>query len=167
MACFKTLFTVFLILILGCKKHNNSSEFHFVSLTNVASRAIQDNLEELEITLNFDLAPGYHIQPEALKESDFISTRFTVLDSTSVKVSNIRFIYDTKYWTFDEETYFEVISKSFAIVFKLDRVSNSKTADTIEAVLRYQACDDRKCYFPRELNIMIPLSAESKEKTIF
>ncbi len=111
----------------------------------------------IKLKLNFTIDSGYHIQPDTVTNSNFIATHFSIEDSETYDVTAVKFDYKPKRWTLDSTTYFKVISENFSIWLTIAPHKASPKSSTTNAILYYQACDAKKCYFPRSLTIPISL----------
>ena len=113
----------------------------------------------LQIALEFTIDPGYHIQPEQLKGSNFIATAFHLEASDFYSIKDIHFHYRKTQWSFDNIEYFDVISGSFTVLVDLSFSRQTIwNLSYLDAALFYQACDDRQCFFPRELLCTVALN---------
>ena len=156
MKSFKFIWILCILIPYACKKEGQKDN-HFVSLQNITYNTFQDP-SLINIQLNFNIQGGYHIQPDKPSEADFIATDFTIQYPINIKIKDVTFNYSPKLWSLDEHTFFKVISNEFSVTISIENAQNFDTIKKLEGVLYYQACDDKKCFFPRKLPISVNLN---------
>lgn len=129
----------------------------FVVLKNEET-TISSNKDYTEVILLFTIKPGYHIQSNKEVPENIIPTSIYFETSQSYTISLQELIvpvYDTVVL---DETPHMVISDEFQAKVHL-KALNSETSGSnlLKGILTYQACDDKKCYFPRELKFDISI----------
>ncbi len=127
----------------------------FVVLKNEET-TISSNKDYTEVILLFTIKPGYHIQSNEEVPENIIPTSITFETSQSYRISLQELIvpvYDTVVL---DETPHMVISDEFQVKVHLRSLNaESSGSNLLKGILTYQACDDKKCYFPRELKFEI------------
>ena len=99
---------------------------------------------QAEVTLVFGIEPGYHIQDVQNVDQGLIPTKVIWYDPTLVKSHRFEIpFYETVTLGKDMQT---VISNWFKITVRLDLAN----LEELTGHVYYQACDDKRCFFPRE-----------------
>lgn len=129
----------------------------FVALDNDLTQ-ININETYTEVIISFSIEPGYHIQSDQDVPENIIPTSMIFEPSNAFSISLQELLipaYDTIYL---DKIPHEVISHEFQAKVHLSPLNSKKlSSETLKGVLTYQACDDRKCYFPRDLKFEIGL----------
>lgn len=148
MSFFKQILITFLFLQL---------QTDFVALDNDLTE-ININDAYTEVIISFSIEPGYHIQSDKDVPENIIPTSITFEPSNAFSISLQQLLvpaYDTVYL---DKIPHEVISNEFQAKVHLRPLDSKKIcSETLKGVLTYQACDNRKCYFPRDLKFEIAL----------
>ena len=131
---------------------------HFVTFENSKIIVESSDKTNIEVELIFNIKPGYHIQSEIDKSTNLIATEFSIEEQLGdFELLNQVFEYEGEILTLEDET-FNVISNTFKINMKLNlNLEDRQRIKNIKGVLFYQTCDDKKCYFPRILEVEIPI----------
>ena len=107
---------------------------------------------QAEVTLVFGIEPGYHIQDVVNVDQNLIPTEVIYYSPAQVKSHRFEIpFYETVTLGKDSHT---VISNWFKIEVRLD-LNHSKD---LTGHVYYQACDDKRCFFPREAGFSVSLS---------
>lgn len=135
-----------------CVTFSALGQIHFVQFEQDRLQ-FEHQFSTNKVLLHFEIAPGYHIQDHENVSDNLIPTEIRIAKPQGISVEHINFkIRSYESLQLGNETH-RVISGSFII-----EVEYKKDNSTIlEATLLYQACDDIKCFFPRELSFVVPL----------
>ncbi|PTX45149.1 disulfide bond corrector protein DsbC [Christiangramia gaetbulicola] len=148
MSFFKQILITFLFLQL---------QTDFVALDNDLTE-ININDAYTEVIISFSIEPGYHIQSDKDVPENIIPSSIIFEPSSAFSISLQQLLvpaYDTIYL---DKIPHEVISHEFQAKVQLRPLDSKKlTTEKLKGVLTYQACDNRKCYFPRDLKFEIAL----------
>lgn len=131
-----------------------SSRAPSVSVAPVTPVAAQRG-KQTKVTLNFRVAPGFHINSNAPKDEFLIPTALKMDLPTDIVLGRIEYPegQDVSF-PFSPESKLNVYSGDFTInlmVHPLTSVVPGKYA--MHGVLRYQACDNAQCFPPKTLAV--------------
>lgn len=139
-------FSLILIFLLGS---NTSDERHFVQLIKNKVE-VKKEAHTTTVWLPFEIQEGFHIQPVQTLNVNMIATKIEFdEDYSEIKAS---FIADNETIRMGQD-FVDVISNTFTIKITF----KSSEGTSFNGRLFYQACDNRKCYFPRTLTFEIQL----------
>ena len=114
--------------------------------------------EKIEVDLFFSIEPGYHIQAYDEVPDHIIPTTISFTNSDQnykLKSEFVIHVYDT---IILDKTPLRVISDEFQVKVFLEPLNlNSEASKLLKGSLNYQACDDRQCFFPREVKFEVSL----------
>jgi hypothetical protein len=118
-----------------------------------AQLEVVSGLQEIEI--QFEVEKGYHIQSNAPLNDNLIPTELIIECSRGVRVVGVIFP-DPHAMTLDgTEDKMEVFDGKFSLRLILDFFADQQM--NLPGRLCYQACDERKCYFPRCLDFTLSI----------
>jgi len=107
------------------------------------------------VTLNFRVAPGYHINSNAPKSEFLIPTALKISAPTDIAITKLTYpVGKEMTFPFSPDEPLNVYTGDFAVtmtVRPLHTVQAGKYA--IHGDLKYQACDNAACYPPKQLPI--------------
>jgi DsbC/DsbD-like thiol-disulfide interchange protein len=110
------------------------------------------------LELHFRVTDGFHVNSHTPKSELLIPTQITLQPVSGVKQEAAEYPAGTSYsFSFDPTEKLDVYSGAFTV--KLPVVAESG-AHTIDAALRYQACDHAACYPPKTLPVQITFTAK-------
>jgi thiol:disulfide interchange protein len=113
--------------------------------------------KQVDLVLRFQIVPGYHINSHTPKSKFLIPTALTLQPATGVKHGPPEFPAGQLYsFAFDPADKVDVYAGSFTV--KLPVVATAGE-HTIDATLKYQACDNASCYPPKTLAVKILFTA--------
>lgn len=148
MSFFKQILITFLFLQL---------QTDFVALDNDLTE-ININDAYTEVIISFSIEPGYHIQSDKDVPENIIPTSITFEPSSAFTISLQELLIPAYNTIYLNKIPHEVISDEFQAKVHLRLLDSKKlSSETLKGVLTYQACDNRKCYFPRDLKFEIAL----------
>ena len=112
------------------------------------------------ITMQFRVAPGYHINSNRPKSELLIPTVVSLSVPTNVSVAGINYpAAEDLTFPFSPDEKLSVYTGDFAVTAKVIAAKAiSKGTYRVHGMLRYQACDNRACYPPTT----IPLTFDVK-----
>jgi DsbC/DsbD-like thiol-disulfide interchange protein len=105
------------------------------------------------------IADGYHVNANPPSEPALKPTEVEIAPSNGIASHKATYpTAITKKFPFSEKP-LAVYEKQAIIRVKLKAAGNAaKGMQTINGVIRYQACDDEVCYPPTKLDLMIPIN---------
>jgi DsbC/DsbD-like thiol-disulfide interchange protein len=110
------------------------------------------------LELHFRVVDGFHVNSHTPKSELLIPTRITLQPATGVKQETVEYPAGTSYsFSFDPSEKLDVYSGDFTV--KLPVIAEAG-AHTMDAALRYQACDHAACYPPKTLPVQIIFTAK-------
>lgn len=154
------LINLFLFMAFG---KNFSSEIQLVTVTDfvkvIPSRDWHFSPGEKKIfTIVFAIEHGYHIQANQPIDENLIPTQITVFPHEGITVHEPNYPNPVPFHLKNDESKMLVYHGNMKIRLPIStRVDVKRGNHQITGVLKYQACDSVKCYFPRELPFNIIL----------
>ncbi len=105
---------------------------------------------------------GYHIQANPVLDPALIPITLTIESHAALEVGAPRYPAPKRFRLRGTEEDLLVLDGRFAIEFPVRATAAAGEAKLVGR-LRYQACDDDRCLFPRTLSIDIPARIDSSE----
>ncbi len=128
-----------------------------VSFAGPPQQAIRANAQ-VEVPLHFSIPEGFHINSHTPRQPELIATRLATVAQGGITVRAVDFPPGEDYaFAFDPKTKLSVYSGEFTITAHLRTTPGEHV---LNAVLHYQACDNRTCYPPRDLPVSVKLTAQ-------
>ncbi len=113
--------------------------------------------KQVDLELRFQVVPGYHINSHTPKSKFLIPTTLTLHPATGVRPGTPEFPAGQLYsFAFDPSEKVDVYAGSFTV--KLPAMATAGE-HTIDATLKYQACNNASCYPPKTLPVKILFTA--------
>ena len=110
------------------------------------------------LELHFRVLPGYHVNSHTPTESYLIRTELTVPSAAGAKSGEPTYPAGQPYtFSFDPKNKLSVYAGDFIV--KLP-VTATPGAHSIDASLRYQACNNASCFAPKNLPVKIDFTAK-------
>ena len=137
--------------------HFFSSQLEFVKFEN--ERVQINSIEgKIEVELFFSIEPGYHIQAYEKVPDNIIPTTISFTNSDEYQNLKSEFVIQAYDTIILDKTRLKVISDGFQVKVLLKPLNTSSEASrSLKGSLKYQACDNRQCFFPREVNFEVSL----------
>jgi DsbC/DsbD-like thiol-disulfide interchange protein len=115
------------------------------------------------LRLKVQVKEGFHIQGNILKDESLVPTTLTLSHPDGIETGAAVFPPAKEFLLQGTEDPLDVYDGSFEIVVPLKATpSLQKGSYTLQAALRYQACDVRTCFFPKTKEFYIPLQVQKK-----
>jgi len=114
------------------------------------------NQEIITVTIPFNIQEYYHIQSEKVADNNFIPTEIHFENPEGFKVLGYKFSKVQRDKLVLDELECEVLSGRLEVAIQLEKMSAKPLH--LKGHLYYQACDDRQCFYPRNLYFNIKLS---------
>jgi len=114
--------------------------------------------KQVALELRFQVVQGFHINSRTPKSKFLIPTTLSLQPATGVKPGPPEFPAGQLYsFAFDPTEKVDVYAGSFTV--KLPVVATAGE-HTIDATLKYQACDNASCYPPKTLPVKVLFTAK-------
>lgn len=139
--CFVSLFSI--------------QEKHFVDFKTDEVK-ISKSQEYITITLPFEILENFHIQSEKTEDNNFIPTEIHFEDSEGYKILGFEFSKAERENLILGDLKCEVLSNILEVTLKLKKTTVNKPL-FLKGHLYYQACDDRQCFYPRNLRFELKM----------
>lgn len=137
-----------------------------VSMAPIGAVAAQRG-KQTKVTLNFRVAPGFHINSNAPKDEFLIPTALKMDLPTDIVLGKIEYPQGQDVsFPFSPESKLNVYTGDFTInlmVHPLTSVVPGKYA--MHGVLRYQACDNAQCFPPKTLPVSFDVKVVKEPST--
>ncbi len=110
------------------------------------------------LELRFQIVPGFHINSHTPKSQLLIPTTLTLQPADGVKPGALVYPAGVPYsFAFDPAGKLDVYASAFIVRLPVVATAGEHTLD---ATLRYQACDNASCYPPKTLPVRIVFTAK-------
>jgi DsbC/DsbD-like thiol-disulfide interchange protein len=110
------------------------------------------------LELHFRVMDGFHVNSHTPKSDLLIPTRIELQPATGVTAEAVEYPAGTSYsFSFDPTEKLDVYTGAFTV--KLPVVAEAGT-HTVDATLKYQACDKAACYPPKSLPVQVIFTAK-------
>lgn len=114
--------------------------------------------EQQHISLTFLIKAGYHIQANRVKDENLIPTTLSMDASDTLILGNPIFPEAVEFSMKGKEEALHVYSDVLEIQVPIKTVKFVEKGEfPIHGKLHYQACDETKCYFPRDLDFIMKI----------
>jgi len=114
--------------------------------------------KQADLEVRFQIVPGFHINSHTPKSQLLIPTVLTLEPANGVKSGALVYPAGKLYsFSFDPSDKLDVYAGNFTVQLP---VVASPGEHTLNATLRYQACDNASCYPPRTLPVKIVFTAK-------
>lgn len=157
----KALFSILIVLfsmsaVASLPKYVSAEKMKEVSLTQGSTTVID---------LAFLVVKGFHIQANPASEPRLIATALTIVDSDSIKADTAVYPPGKPFRLKGSNADIATFEGRFVIkVPIIVRATATPGKASLGAQLRYQACNEKNCFFPTTLNFAIPLEIVQSEK---
>jgi hypothetical protein len=119
---------------------------------------ISSEKELVTVVLPFEILEDYHIQSEEIGDGNFIATEIHFDNLEGFKILGYQFSKVNRENLVLGQLKCEVLSNQMEITLRLEKTSISKKSLNLKGHLYYQACDDRQCFYPRNLQFSLKQS---------
>lgn len=113
---------------------------------------------QLEVSLNFSITPGWHVNSNAPSDPNLIATSLTLQAPDGVSIAAIDYPEAHEFEPKFQVEPLLVYSEQFTInvTFRVD-TAVAPGDYTVPGVLNYQPCNDEVCSFPGKVEVSIPV----------
>jgi hypothetical protein len=127
---------------------------HFVELIEPHEITLAQGEKHI-VSLNFLIKEGFHIQADKVRDKNFIPTVLTFEDRDDIHLGDPVFPKADEFHMEGAEEPMVVFGQELEIQVPITVLDFKKDIIPLEGKLYYQACDEKKCYFPRDLNFKL------------
>ena len=151
---------LWLILFLSLNASVLAQETAFVQLKGSPEFTLTSG-EEKYIPLSFIINEGYHIQANQVKDENLIPSAISFQVSDELILGDPVFPQAVEFRMKGTEEVMDVYSDVLEINVPVRMLNPvEKGVLLVKGKLYYQACDDAKCYYPRDLDFTIKINIE-------
>ncbi len=134
-----------------------AQETEFVSIEPLKEIAVKPG-EKKTMQLYFKVREGYHIQADSRHVKELIPTVLSFTDVEGIRIENIKYPDPKMFYMEGVQDPLPVFGGEVLIPVSIEASKAvSKNTYTIKGELAYQACDAKKCFFPRKLPFEVPV----------
>lgn len=134
-----------------------AQETEFVSIEPLNETLLKPG-EKKMLELNFTVLEGYHIQADSRHVKDLIPTALSFTDVEDIRIENIKYPDPKMFYMEGVQDPLPVFGGEVLVSVSIEASKAvPKNTYTIKGELTYQACDAKKCYFPRKLPFKVPV----------
>ena len=109
-------------------------------------------------TVNIMIKEGYHIQSNKVDDEYIIPTKLDVIDNEFIQLIEIVYPEGKDFNLVGSDMILNVFDGEFEIKIKLRIDSQDVLGEyQLDAILHYQACDDKSCFAPKSIEFVIPV----------
>ena len=130
---------------------------HFVAFKSDEVK-ISTNQELITVSLPFEILENYHIHTEKIEENNFIPTEIHFDEPDGFIIVSVQFSKVHRETLMLGELKCEVLSDDLEVTIQLTKNTHSTSNLILKGYLYYQACDDRQCFYPRNLHFEVTKS---------
>ena len=116
--------------------------------------------KEEHLTLSFLVKEGFHIQANQVKDENLIPTALYLSGPDQLLIGEPVYPAAAEFHMRGAEESLLVFGDELKITIPIQINEPAKKTYFLNGKLHYQACDDRKCFFPRDLPFVIKINVE-------
>ncbi|MDH4069626.1 MAG: protein-disulfide reductase DsbD N-terminal domain-containing protein [Ignavibacteria bacterium] len=144
-------------LLIGPSAVQQASDFVELTIPRVTVQPGDSSM----IVIGVRVKQGYHIQAEEPEDEYLIPTRLEIDPAQGMRVSRPEI--PPGHTVLLSGTPWNVLDGSFEMRVVVHAANVSPSPDEfLRATLRFQACDDKRCFAPESLDFVIPLMMQTK-----
>lgn len=113
--------------------------------------------ERMEVLINFEITEGYHIQEAAPRDASLVPTKLTLDLPDGWIILGTEFPEPERLILEGNVDTLMVYSGTMPVRLFLETTGAPSMEAIVTARLNYQACDHRKCFYPREFEFSLEL----------
>ena len=128
------------------------------------AESIVYNGESNRIEIEVSVKEGYHIQANEVNDEALIPTTLQIENNAFLVISKQEFPPGKQFKLEGADNLLDVYDGEFRIKLFLEPVQPAaESKHVLKARLRYQACDSKRCLFPRTIDFLIPVEVKSRK----
>jgi thiol:disulfide interchange protein DsbD len=121
---------------------------------------------QIEIPIAIKVAPGLHVQANPASRPELIPLSIKIDDARGLKVGRPLYPAGRAYRIEGSEDAISVYEGSFDVGLPVDVPSDASMGNRVlKGSIRFQACDDRRCYPPTVIAFAQTVVVEAHDKT--
>jgi len=150
-----SLITVLVSLLLSGEGEHPSPDIVQVTAPRMSAVSGSVATAKLKVTVR----EGYHIQAASVKEDYLIPTVLTLPDDANFRTESVEFPSGRPLLFDGVEEPWSVLEGTFEIIvtFRIAPVTPGAATARWSGVLRYQACDEKRCFPPVSVEFDLPV----------
>jgi hypothetical protein len=145
------------IIVFCCVSLFAFQDKHFVDFKDDEVK-ISSKGEYLTVVLTFEILENFHIQSEKIEDNNFIPTEIHFDDPDGFKIASYQLSKVNREIIMLDKLKCEVLSNDLEFTIRLIRKISTNENINLKGYLYYQACDDRQCFYPRNLPFNVKLT---------
>ncbi len=137
-----------------------AQETEFVSLRPLKEIVVKPG-EKKSMELYFKVREGYHIQADSQHVKELIPTALSFAKVEGIRMENMKYPDPKMFYMEGVQDPLPVFGGEVLISVSIQATKAvPKNTYTLKGELAYQACDAKKCYFPRSLSFTVPVQVQ-------
>jgi DsbC/DsbD-like thiol-disulfide interchange protein len=153
MNCCRRLKILFLILLVSYSLRAQQTDF--LKLISGSAVTIDENTSHLRLI--FEIEPGLHIQTDQPDTDMVIPTRIKLKLPGELAMQAPRFPQPETMYLEGSDQPLQVFSGRFEVAVPIKHLEPPQGPNLIAGTIYYQACNNKRCFYPRELAFEISL----------
>lgn len=154
------IIALWLILLLNLNMLVVEQETAFVQLNREPEFSISPGGDQ-QVQLSFLIREGYHIQANQVRDENLIPSELSFEATDGLILGDPHFPEAVEFSMKGTEETMDVFSDTLEVRLPVSPLEQTgKGLFLIKGRLHYQACDDAKCYYPRDLNFTMRINIE-------
>lgn len=130
---------------------------HFVDFKDDEVK-ISSKGEYLTVVLPFEILENFHIQSEKIENNNFIPTEIHFDEPNGYNILGYEFSKVKRDQLVLDQLKCEVLSGQLEVTVHLEKTTKANKSPDFMGYLYYQACDDMRCFYPRNLPFNVKLT---------
>ena len=116
------------------------------------------------VEIGVNVKEGYHIQANSVNDESLIPTTLEIETNEFLTISKKEFPPSKQFKLEGTDSFLNVYDGKFQVKLFLDPDKNVPEGKYVLAArLHYQACDSKRCLFPRIVDFSIPIEVKAKK----
>lgn len=154
----KTLFLLAFIPCFVLAKPKNEPEYLKISKVKAAAVLLNGKAGDAIITATVGI--GLHVQANPASQPNLVATQLTLDGNDSFEVGPVVYPPSKPYRLQNSDRDLQTYDGTFEIKVPLKAIPTKAKIgkNEINAKLRYQACNDKICFFPTSAKLVIPIT---------
>ena len=151
-----SLFTVLIVPILFAEA---IPEKEYLKVTQVKGASVLVTGKSGEAVITSTIVPGFHVQANPVSQPTQIPTQLTFESNDAFEIGVVQYPEGKKYKQKDSDRELLTYEGAFEIKVPIKAVPGKANLGKNELVakLRYQACDEKICFFPNSVRVVVPV----------
>ena len=148
---------LFVLHLISCEPANKPIAGHLVQLKRKPAIFVKPGKTKI-LYLKFQVANSFHILANQGNEDQFLATQLKMKSSSNITTTQTKFPTPKPFPIEGVDEPMKVFDNLFEVKIQFKVAKDiSKGEHTIEGNLFYQACNSKKCFFPKELTFKVTI----------